>query len=468
MEKLFTLNPAALWAQFRKEHFAFWMICLYLLMEYVRPQSIYPALNFLPWEKVFLGFAALALPFDPRRCWVRDATNWWITLFLAVIIVASIFATYPSISWSHWFDFFSWYVIYFLIISIVTTRERYFIFLVIFLLANFKLSFFGAHTWMSRGFAFTNWGIAGPEGFFENSSDLSMEMLMFAPIAFELALFVKPHVRLVTYWFLMLGAVTGAMTVLAASSRGSQLGLAAQAAWVAIQHKLKLKIVVGIAVVAGIAYAVLPAAEKARFASAGTDETSIQRLNYWTAGLKMIENHPVLGVGYFNFPAVYPEYSSYLWHGRAQLPHNIFIQVGTDAGLIGLGIFLVLIYRNLKAASDIRRICKLNPEAPAFAASVAKGLTLATWGFVIAGQFNTVSYYPFLWINLAFTVSLANIVRRAVERPAGAFPPIEQPRRKARKRPVAAEPAPPADRPRRKSRQRIRRTDGSPPAGRAR
>jgi putative inorganic carbon (HCO3(-)) transporter len=424
MDKLYTLNPMALWSQFRKEHFAFWMICLYLIMEYVRPQSIYPGLDILPWDKVFLGLAALALPMDPHRCRVRDATNWWMTLFLVVIIVASTFATFPSISWSHWFDFFGWYVIYFLIISIVTTRERYFILLVIFLLANFKLSIFGARTWISRGFGFTDWGIAGPPGYFENSSDLSAEMLMFAPIALELALFVKPRVKRITYWFLMLGAVTGAMTVLAASSRGSQLGLAAQAIWVAIQRKLKLKVLVAIAFVAWIGYRLLPAAEKARFASAGTDNSSVQRLHYWQAGLKMIENHPVLGVGYFNFPAVYPLYDpSNLWHGTAQLPHNIFIQVGTDAGLIGLGIFVMLIYRNLKGARDIRRACEGNLEAPAFAAAVARALALTTWGFVIAGQFNTVGYYPFLWINLALTVSLANIVRRAGQRaPTGVLP----------------------------------------------
>jgi hypothetical protein len=47
---------------------------------------------------------------------------------------------------------------------------------------------------------------------------------------------------------------------------------------------------------------------------------------------------------------------------------------------------------------------------------------------VIAGQFNTVSYYPFLWINLALTVSLANIVRRAGQRPAstGVLPLVPQ------------------------------------------
>lgn len=416
MEKLYTLNPKALWSQLRKEHFAFWMTCLYLVLQYFDPLRIYRALDSLPMDKIVIGLAMLSLPMDPRRRWVRDATNVWMTAFWLTTIAASAFAIFPAISWKHWYDFFNWYVIYFLIINTVTTKERYFIFITIFLLANFKLSFFGARTWITRGFGFESWGIMGPPGFFQNSADLSIEMLMFAPIAFELALFVKPRVKRVTYWLLMLGAVTGALTVLGASSRGAQVALAFQMTWIAIQRKLKVRVFVAIALLAGIGYALLPAAEKARFSSAGTDNTSMQRLDYWKAGLKMIEHHPILGVGYFNFSPIYlVRDPAKLVHGTAELPHNIFIQVGTDAGLVGLAIFIVLIARNLKIASEIQRICESRKTAPEFAPSIARGLVIATWGFVIGGQFDTVSYYPFLWINLALIVSLANIVRRATE-----------------------------------------------------
>lgn len=423
MDKLYTLSPTALWSQFRREHFAFWMLCIYLMLQYFDPAKIYTHLDVLPWDKIVLGLTVLSWPMDPRRRWVRDSTNIWMTLFLVVIIVASALATYPAISWGHWFDFLDWYVIYFLIINTVTTSERYFIFLGIFLLANFKLSFFGARTWAERGFGFTSWGLIGPPGFFGNSSDFSSEMLMFAPVAFEVARFIKPFTRRVIYWFVMLGAVTGAMSVLGASSRGSQVALAFQATWIAIQRKLRVSVLIGMALIAGVGYALLPAAEKARFASVGTDNTSIQRLDYWKAGLKMIEQHPILGVGYFNFAPVYAAHDrSKLWHGKAQLPHNIFIQVGTDAGLIGLGVFLVLIYRNLKVARDIRRACAEDDQSPAFAPSVARGLAITTWGFVIAGQFNTVAYYPFLWMNLALTVSLASIVKNRAEQAVPVVP----------------------------------------------
>lgn len=418
MDKLYTLSPKALWSQFRQQHFAFWMLCFFLMLQYFDPVKIYQHLDVLPWDKITLGLTVLSWPTDPHRRWVRDSTNIWMTLFLAVIVVSSALATYPAISWSHWFDFLDWYVIYFLVINMVTTPERYFIFIGIFLLANFKLSFFGARTWAGRGFGFTNWGLAGPPGFFGNSSDFSTEMLMFAPIAFELAQFVKPYARRVFYWFLMLGALTAGMSVLGASSRGSQVALAFQGGWIAVQRKLRVSVVIGMVLLAGIGYALLPAAEKARFADVGKDNTSVQRLAYWKAGVKMIESHPILGVGYYNFAPVFAAHDrANLWHGKAQLPHNIFIQVGTDSGLIGLGIFLALIYRNLKVAKDIRRACSNNKDSPAFALGMARALTVTTWGFVIAGQFNTVAYYPFLWINLALTVSLANIVKRSAEQP---------------------------------------------------
>lgn len=415
LERLYTFNPKALWAQFKKEHFAFWMVCLYLFIQYFDPQEIYHRLDFMPWDKVAIGLAFLALPMDPKRRWVRDSTNIWMTLFLIVILISSALAILPAVSWKHWFIFIDWYVIYFLIINTVTTAERYFVFLAIFLLANFKMAIFGARTWISRGFGFVSWGIEGPPGFFQNSADLSTEMLMFAPIAFELAMYVKPYVKRITYWFLLTGSVAGAMTVMGASSRGAQVTMVGQGGWMAIQRKLRLKTVFAIVVALIIGWHFLPAHEKGRFERSGTDQTSIQRLDYWKAGLKMIENHPFFGVGFFNFAPLYAARDpNHLFFGKAQLPHNIFVQVGTDTGLIGLFIFLVLIYRNLKLSSEIRRTCTRARDAPGFAPSVARGLALTTWGFVIAGQFNTVGYYPFLWINLALTVSLANIVRKAV------------------------------------------------------
>jgi len=416
MEGLYSLSPRAIWTVLKDEHFSFWMVCGYLVLEYFRPQSIIPALDVVPWDKLFVGLCAVSLLADPQRRWVRNRTNLWMTLFLGVIVFSSFFAEYPTVSWSHWFDFFGWYVIYFLIINTVTTSRRYFIFIGIFLLASFKLSLFGAKTWVLRGFGFRKWGIQGPPGFFENSGELSIQMLMFAPIAYELALFFKSRLSRTGYWIAMAVPVTGVMTVLGASSRGAQIALAYQAYRTKFKGKLNLKLLVVLAAIAWGCWALLPDAQKARFLTIGDDKSSQQRLYYWQAGVRMIEKHPLLGVGYFNFQPYFAIHeSNEILYGVAQLPHNIFVQVGTDAGLIGLGVFLMLIRCNLRTAREIQLMCAEEEGHPSFAGSMARGLSISTWGFVIAGQFVTVTYYPFLWINLALTVSLANIVARSAQ-----------------------------------------------------
>jgi len=42
---------------------------------------------------------------------------------------------------------------------------------------------------------------------------------------------------------------------------------------------------------------------------------------------------------------------------------------------------------------------------------VAAGLGYGVLGFLIAGQFVTVAYYPFLWVHLAFIVCLSSVVK---------------------------------------------------------
>jgi O-antigen ligase len=420
IEDLYGLRIGAFWRQFRQEHFSFWMICAYLFVEYVRPQSIVPALDVLPWAKVFLVLSFLARLMDRKARWVSDPANLLITLFLVAILASCALAVYPNFAWSHLMDFLDWFIIYFLVINIVTSERRFLIFLAIFLLASFKLSLFGAKTWTLRGFAFTRWGIQGPPGFFQNSGEYAIQMLMFSPIAAELTLFLRPFLSKLKFYVLLLLPLTGAMSVMGASSRGAQVALAYQTYGTILKGRVSLKTVVLTVTVVVAGIALLPEEQKARFTSAGDDHTSQQRLLYWKHGLQMIEQYPVFGVGFFNFP----RYNATHWPEDAkldvdpasgllvsELPHNIFIQVSTDAGIVGLALFAALILRTAKAAREIRLLARNHPGEPKPFAALAKGLLVALWAFVIAGQFVTVTYYPFFWINLAFMIALKNIAR---------------------------------------------------------
>lgn len=417
MNELLSLNIKAALAAFKKEHFAFWMIFCYLLVEYVRPQMIVPALDFLPWGQLFILGALVGVFVDPHKQMAKDQATFWIVALLVVILISANIAYFPTWSFNHLDYYYTWVVIYFLIASIVTTEKRFFLFLMLFFLASFKLSAFGAKTWALRGFAFTDWGLLGPPGFFENSGEYAIQMAVFFGMSYPFYAYVKNRLPGYKKWILLLFPVTAAMSVMGASSRGSQLALIVQCYFLFLHGKVSIRtIVLGGAVFAAIYY-MIPEEQLARFESAGSDKTSQQRLLYWEHGLDMLLDHPVMGVGFWNFPPYYEQhYRADMLYDTAQLPHNIFVQVASELGFLGLFIYLMMIWRAFSLTRVVRKMerNRLGKEnsGESWITPVSKGMDIGFLGFLIAGQFVSVVYYPFMWIHLAMCVGLKSVAAK--------------------------------------------------------
>lgn len=409
MEDFYALNVKGIWQYFKAEHFSFWMICGYLFVEYVRPQSIFTWLDFLPWGKVFVAGALLSWLADPKKKWVSSPINKWMVAFFFSILASSYLAYSPAISYAKLAEFYTWFVVYFLIINIVNTRKRFFIFLLIFLVASYKISLSLSRVWAFRGFSFTDWGLMGPPGFFQNSGELAIQMAVFWPIALAAALYLKPYVKRWKYLILISMPLTACMVIMGSSSRGGQLALVGQllVRYFNKLHNFRIIVMIGVIVASG--WWLLPDEQKTRFTAVGNDKTSQQRLLYWENGINMLREHPFFGVGYFNFVPYYERYHAEdMLYSSAELPHNIFVQVGADLGGIGLIAFFGLL---ISSVSAVRRVNKYNPKnsSDMFFIRLAAIMNISLLGFIIAGQFVSVVYYPFLWIHLALVVSLCNV-----------------------------------------------------------
>jgi probable O-glycosylation ligase (exosortase A-associated) len=337
---------------------------------------------------------------------VKSPVNVLMHLFAVWIFMSSIYAYDPDLSKEHYIDFYSWYVIYFLIITIVNTRERFYIFMMVLMLSMAKIAIGTAKQWIMRGFSFTGWGLMGPRGYFQNSGELAILMLVLFPLAYYLYEYLKEDVSRWEKWLLMVFWIASILTILGASSRGAQVALVVQLLVMFYKQIFRFKRLIVIAVLLAGFYYLLPDEQKQRFTEAGEDKTSIQRLLYWEHGMEMIIEHPVLGVGFFNFPSYYEQYySDDLLYRNAQLPHNIFIQVGTDGGYPALILFAGILFYGVFTSYFIR---KTGDECGA----VLKGASLGLLGYGVAGQFVSVAYYPFLWIGIAFVVSCVSVIRR--------------------------------------------------------
>jgi putative inorganic carbon (hco3(-)) transporter len=408
LREMYSLKIGSIWRTIATESFAFWMCCAYFFFEYIRPQAIWSGFDAYPyWARTFIILAFFGWLLNPRRqiVWTKITTG--VFAYLALIILSSYFAYWPEVSWSAFMVYFNWVVVFFVLTQVVTTRERFFIILLIFFLASFKLSLFGARSLILRGF--TSWGIYGPEGFFQNPGELAVQMVVFAPLSLFFIYAIKEHLNTWQKFFLYLMPLTALMTVLGSNSRGSQVAMAIQGAMLILymkRHRIKTVLIIIMFFIAAAYF--LPVSQKERFHTAGKDGTSEQRLLYLKHGWQMIKDHPILGVGYFNFPRYY-----YLHHKddlvrgsreHAQLPHNIFIQVGTDTGFLGLLIFIYLLFIAFVRTS--RKIKEAKKRNDKFLEFICIGLNTSLVGYIIAGQFVTIAYYPYFWIHLFFIATI--------------------------------------------------------------
>lgn len=428
---LYALDPRVLWRFLQAQPASFWFVNAYVFFEYVRPQSIYKAIEGPPWAKFCIILAVLAFLVEGREIRVRTVGDYCLWIFSAIVVLSSVLAFNPDASYAKLWDYFSWVLIIILISNAIRTEGQFLVMMLAFLLYNFKMSQSATRSWASEGFAFRNWGTSGAPGWFSNSGEFAIEMVMFIPLAVYFAIGLRRHWNRFTLLVFVAMVMTAVTAILGSSSRGGMLGGAVVVLLMVLRTRYKVRALVLAGALGLFVQMMLPPEQTQRFEAMGDDQTSTSRIEYWKYGMKVMEEHPVLGIGYANW-AGYWERD----HGFRALPHNIFIEAGAELGYTGLAGFGALIVATLLVNAQTRKRLRPLGDRGHFLSSMAHGLDVAMVGYLVGGFFVTVLYYPFFWINLAMTVALYNAAESvALERPpASPSAPVPLPARRPRGR----------------------------------
>lgn len=411
-----TVDPRKLWAVAKREPAAFWLLGLYLVFEYLRPQLAYPAIDFIPWGQATIGACLLALLMSGglgRRAPV--ILDIWVAAFFVWTLVSATQAWDSTVAWQDWSTVASWALLYFLVTSIVVTPTRIVLFWWLFLLINLKMSQHGARSFAVRGFTFTDWGVTGSPGWFQNSGEFAMQMAGFTAICwFFLASLRSPESLWRRRALVALFPGMALLCVVASSSRGGQLAAALVLLGIVFATRVRLRNVVAVLMVAAAGWFVLPEAQKARFETMGADETSESRLTYWEDAWAITKANPVTGIGYRNWP---PFYGARTNNARPEVIHNTTLEASTELGFPGLFFFLGAILTSFLLNARSR---KASRRADATWRPVlwgmAAGLDVGMLGFLVAAQFMSVLFYPIFWLHFAMTTALAATIVKSPPR----------------------------------------------------
>lgn len=422
MALLYSLSPGALWRVFQAQRLSFWLLCLAMLFEYVRPQAIYTWMEGIPWSQILLILAPILFVLEGGAIRVRNAMTPWLLAFGAAVLLSSVLAIHPDVSWADLYVFGTWILFYLLIASLANTEPKFLLFYLLYMLASFKMSQHGFRTWLERGFGFADWGATGAPGWFQNSGEFGIQMCIFLPLTLYLLVALKPYLSRRAFWLMSLLPLTAMASIIASNSRGALLGIAAVGLWLLLRTRYRVRVLLGLAVAAVLVLNLTPPETRERFTTIGTDKTSASRKEYWRHGIELFRQYPVTGIGYENWKRVYPE----RW-GRVALPHNIFIQAGAELGSVGLLTLFGLIVSSFVVNYRTRRMAAELGDLGRFMGLTARGLDAAMIGFLVSGFFITVLFYPFLWFNLAMTAAVHESAKGA-PRVSGRAPLAPSPR----------------------------------------
>jgi O-antigen ligase len=150
--------------------------------------------------------------------------------------------------------------------------------------------------------------------------------------------------------------------------------------------------------------ATVPATVFDRFRQSATDRGA-GRLDIWSVGLVILKDYAVAGAGLNNFPVVYNKYAGYASHQNFKSdrdPHNVYLGVSVEEGLVGLFLFLMAVRTQLKLVSKSRA---QNVESPIMLIACEA----TCWGVLVAsvfGNFLWEKLFWLAWVLLAFALTI--------------------------------------------------------------
>jgi len=118
----------------------------------------------------------------------------------------------------------------------------------------------------------------------------------------------------------------------------------------------------------------------------------------------MFLDHPIFGCGYSQYKSEHPNYLSdrstelVLEKGRGYIPHNVVLSLLTETGLVGLGIFLAIVFL---WARDAWRLWRIN-TAPLEVRQQGLLMLVVLGTYFVNGMFHDVSAVPMANMILFF------------------------------------------------------------------
>jgi O-antigen ligase len=140
------------------------------------------------------------------------------------------------------------------------------------------------------------------------------------------------------------------------------------------------------------------------------EDTFGSRVRIWKVGWAMVQDRPITGVGAGNFNLAYPRY------GRRELvfsslaPHNTYVGMAAETGLVGLALYLLVHLSSLRLANRASSWGLENDRVDLHMLAVAAQVCILS--MMVGGLSGDAQTGKMLWMWLGLTAGIGTMVPR--------------------------------------------------------
>jgi O-antigen ligase len=276
------------------------------------------------------------------------------------------------------------------------------------------VSMFIASLYIYNGYI--RWGENRPGGIVGDPNYYAMIAITILPMA----LLLQANSRGLTRLFFIATAVSLAASTFLGGSRAGLLGICLSAGYL-IQYMRQRLLVFSIgALTMTILLLALPTSPLQRLLNPSKEAvtSSSLRTRILKAGMEMIRDHPVTGVGIAQFKATSVQYTPELTvtaSGRrsrydGHIAHNTYLNVAAELGIFGIGIFLAILVSSWRRARKLARWAAQQTPTPVTAIQIARAIEAGLVGYAFTAIFLTADYIKHAWILMFFGMALNRIM----------------------------------------------------------
>ena len=234
----------------------------------------------------------------------------------------------------------------------------------------------------------------------------SLAAMLTLPIGyFYLLSETRPFYRRVTLLCVLITSVAIAVS----GSRGGLLALFAFIAFVVMRSRRRLRNFCLLVLILIPPMLLVPKNPISRMLKPDVaDRLAVRtRIETWKAGIRMCEDHPLMGIGLGEFKTLIGTYAED--PRLSKLAHNTYLEVAAELGILSLLVYLFLIletYRSLRWTTELARRLK----APLLY-GVATGMQGGIVGFLVSSFFLSAEYVKVFWFYVFFSIVLVRVSR---------------------------------------------------------